>query len=257
MPGFADSLNRLYDRRGVKIAAWSVGILVWIPFVFVLLIVLGINPIFTMGVTKLGSDALKVPVELRRASVSFAGKLRLGRFEIRNPPGYSEAEAASFDGMYAEVPFKSVFRREIDIPVLTVVNPVFNMELGEGKKPSNWARIMNNLAESLPKKDEPEPPDGEKRFKIGELKIVNPTICYRSSLFPDGLVLHLKDVELKQIGNAPGSRSKFYIVLASIFQAILTGGIQDKDLPGEVRGPLKEELTAASKAFGDLFEGIK
>ena len=46
-------------------------------------------------------------------------------------------------------------------------------------------------------------------------------------------------------------------VLASILQAILTGGIQDKDLPGDVRGPLKAELTAASKAFGDLFDGIK
>jgi len=254
---FADSLNRISDRRGVRIAAWTLAVLVWIPFLFVLLMVVGINPIFTMGVTKLGSDALKVPVTLRRASVSFAGKLRLGHFEILNPPGYSEIEAASFEGMYAEVPFKTVFRQEIDIPVLTVVNPVFNLELGDGKKPSNWARIMKNLAESLPKKDEPQPPDGDKRFKIGELKIVNPTICYRSSMFPDGLILHLKDVELKQVGNASGSRSKIYIVLATILQVMITGGIEEKDLPGNVKGALREELSAAAEAFGDIFEGIK
>ena len=254
---FPDTLNRLYDRRPVKIAAWAVAVIVWIPFVFVLLMVLGINPIFTMGVTKLGSDALKVPVTLRRASVSFAGKLRLGRFEIRNPPGYTETEAASFDGMYAEVPFRSVFGQDIELPVLTVVNPVFNLELGDGKKPSNWGRIMKNLAESLPPKDETPPPDGEKRFKIGELKIVNPTIVYRSSLVPEGAVLHLKDVELKQVGNAPGSRSKLYIVLASIFQAVLTGGIRDKDLPDDVRGAFRSELSAAAKTFGEIFEGIK
>ena len=256
-PSFADTINRFYDRRGVKIAAWSVAVLVWIPFLFVFLMVLGINPIFTMGVTKLGSDALRVPVTLRRASVSFAGKLRLARFEIRNPPGYSEMEAASFDGMYAEVPFKSVFRQHIEIPVLTVINPVFNLELGDGKKPSNWAQIMKNLAESLPSKDEPQPPDGDKRFKIGELKIVNPTVCYRSSLFPEGLIFHLRDVELKQVGNAVGSRSKTYIVLASILQAILTGGIKEKDLPDNVRGVMSDELRAASKAFGDIFEAIK
>src|SRR5438067_8623661 len=112
---FADGLNRLYDRRGVKIAAWSLAVLVWIPFLFVLLMVMGINPIFTMRVTKLGSDALKVPVKLRRASVSFAGKLRLGHFEIQNPPGYTEIEAASFEGLYAEVPIKVIFRQDIDI----------------------------------------------------------------------------------------------------------------------------------------------
>lgn len=251
------SLNQFYDRRPVKIAAWTLAVLVWIPFLFVILMVLGINPIFTMGVTKLGSDALKVPVTLRRASVSFAGKLRLGRFEIQNPPGYTGVEAASFDGMYAEVPFRSVFAQDIDLPVLTVVNPVFNLEMADGDKPSNWARIMKNLAESLPKKDETPPPDGEKRFKIGELKILNPTIVYRSSLIPEGTVLHLKDIELKQVGNAPGSRSKLYIVLASIFQAVLTGGIQEKDLPDDVRKTFKEEVSAAAKAFGEIFEGIK
>ena len=254
---FADGLNRFYDRRPVKIAAWSVAVLVWIPFLFVILMVLGINPIFTMGVTKLGSDALKVPVTLRRASVSFAGKLRLGRFEIRNPAGYTATEAASFDGMYAEVPFRSVFGQDIEMPVLTVVNPVFNLEVGDGKKPSNWGRIMKNLEESLPKKDETPPTDGEKRFKIGELKILNPTIVYRSSLIPEGTVLHLKDIELKSVGNAPGSRSKLYIVLASIFQAVLTGGIQDKDLPEDVRGAMRDEVKAAAKAFGEIFEGIK
>jgi hypothetical protein len=251
-PSFATRLNRFYDRRPVKIAAWTVAAAVWLPFLFVLLMVLGINPIFTMGVTKLGSDALKVPVQLRRASVSFAGKLRLGRFEILNPPGYSETEAASFDGMYAEVPFRSVFGQEIEIPVLTVVNPVFNLELGDGKKPSNWGRIMKNLAESLPKKDETPPPDGEKRFKIGELKILSPTILYRSSFAPEGIVLHLKDVELRQVGNAPGSRSKLYIVLASIFQGVLTGGIKDKDLPGDVTGALKDELKAFTELLGEV-----
>jgi uncharacterized protein involved in outer membrane biogenesis len=245
-------------RRILRIAGWTSAVLVWIPFLVVLLTVMGINPLFTMAVTKLGSDTLKVPVTLRRASVSFAGKLSLGRFEIHNPKGYSEMEAASFDGLFARVPFRSVFFvQDMEIPVLTVENPVFNLEMQKGK-PSNWAVIMKNLAQSLPKKDEPVPPDDEKRFKVGELKIINPIVYYRSPTFPNAIRIDLKDVELKQVGNAPGSRSKLYIVLASIFQAILTGGIQEgKDLPRDVKGALTEELSEMSKAFGDAFQGIK
>ncbi len=254
---WVSSLNDFWDRRGVKPVAWTLAVLVWLPFLFVILTVLGINPIFTTAVTKLGSKALKVPVTLHRASVSFSGRLRLGPLQIANPPEFTRSEAVSFEGMYAEVPIRSLFSREIEIPVLTVVKPVFNLEMGGKKHPSNWAVLMKNLSESLPKKDQPEPADGEKRFIIRDLKIVNPVVRYRSPTFPDGIDLDLKDVELKKIGNTPDSRSKTYIVLASIFQAVLTGGIKDKHLPGEVRGPLSDELGAASKAFGEAFGGIK
>jgi len=255
---FAERLNRFWGRRGVKPVAWTLAALAWIPFLFVLLMVLGINPIFTAAVKKLGSDALRVPVTLRRASVSFSGKLRLGRFEIHNPPGYSEKQAASFEGMYAEVPVRSLFSQDIDIPVLTVVRPVFDLELGGEKKASNWSVLMKNLSDSLPKKqDGPERPDGEKRFKIGALKIIDPQVRYRSATFPEGIVLDLKDVELTRVGNARGSRSKLYFVLASVLQTVLTGGVKDKGLPDEVGGTLSGELKAASKAFGEVFEGIK
>ena len=70
-------------------------------------------------------------------------------------------------------------------------------------------------------------------------------------------MLHLRDVELERVGNAPGTRSKLYLVLASLLQAILTGGIEDKILPEDVRGKLKEELSAASQAFGIVYEGLK
>ena len=254
----ADTLNRFWDRKIVKISAWTIAAVVWIPFIVVILTVMGINPLFTMGVTKLGSESLKVPVTLGRASISFTGKLSLGRFEIRNPQGFSEMEAASFDGLYAEAPFRSVFFvQDMEIPVLTVVNPVFNLELDRKGKTSNWGVIMKNLARSLPKKGEPVPPDDEKRFKIDELKIVNPVVYYRSSKLKKPIKIDLKDVELKQVGNTPGSRSKLYIVLATILQAVLTGGIEaGDDLPRDVKGALTEELSEMSKLFG-AYRGSK
>ena len=254
---WVSAINAFWDRRGVKPVAWTLAVLVWLPFLFVILMVLGINPIFTMAVKKLGSKALKVPVSLQRASVSFSGKLRLGHLIIANPEQFTRYDAVSFDGLYAEVPLRSLLGNVIEIPVLTVVNPVFNLEMGEKNKPSNWAVLMKNLSQSLPKSNEPATPDSEKHFIIRDLKIVHPIVRYRSTLFPDGIDLDLKDVELKKIGNTSDSRSKTYMVFASIFQAILTGGIKDKNLPGDVRGSLKTELGDVSKAFGQAFEGIK
>jgi hypothetical protein len=253
----ADRLNRLWARRAVKVAAGVLAGLVWIPFLAVLTVVIGVNPLFNRAVEKLGGDALRVPVRLHRASVSFAGRLSLGHFTVDNPAGFAVAEAASFDDLYAEVPLRNVLRQDIDIPVLTVVRPVFNLELGGKGRPSNWGVLMRNLAESLPRKDRPEPPDGEKRFNIASLKILNPVLRYRSPAFPDGMTLNLKDVELKKVGNSSDSRSKTYVVLASIFQAILTGGIKDKSLPKDVSGTLADELAQAGKDFGDILKGMK
>ena len=255
--GIGEALNRFWDRPGVKPVAWTLAVLVWVPFLFVMLMVLGINPIFTAAVSKVGSKALKVPVKLQRASISFSGRVSLGRLEIQNPSQFSEAEAASIEGLYAEIPLRALFGHEIEIPVLTVKRPIFNLEMGEKKQPSNWAVLMKNLSESLPKKGEEEKTDGEKRFKIKDLKILNPLVRYRSPAFPKGIDLDLKDIELKQVGNAPGSSSKTYLVLASLFQALLTGGVKDKHLPSEVRGTLSDELGDASKAFGAAFQGIK
>lgn len=250
-------LNHFWTRRSVRIAAWTTAALLWLPVLAVLSVVVGINPLFNLGIEKLGEKALRVPVRLNRASVSFAGRFSLGRFAIANPGGFEGSDAVSFDELYAEVPLGRVLRQDLDIPVLTVVHPVFNLELGGKDRPSNWGVLMKNLAAALPKKEQPEPPDDEKRFRIGSLRIVNPVIRYQSPTFPNGIRLDLKDVELGRVGNAPDSRSKTYIVLATIFQAILTGGIKDKNLPKEVRGPLGKELSQAAKDFGDVLKGGK
>src|SRR5437660_12614833 len=84
-PTAADRLNRFWAHRGVRIGAWTIAALVWIPFILVVSVVVGINPIFNRAVERLGEKALRVPVKLNRASVSFAGRLSLGHFTIKNP----------------------------------------------------------------------------------------------------------------------------------------------------------------------------
>ena len=44
---------RFWERRGFKVASGILAVLLWLPLIFILLIVLGINPIFTRGVREL------------------------------------------------------------------------------------------------------------------------------------------------------------------------------------------------------------
>jgi hypothetical protein len=118
-PDVADRLNRIWSRPGVKIGAWIVFTLVWIPFLAALSMVIGINPIFNRQVEKLGEKALRVPVRLHRASVSFAGRLSLGRFTIANPPGFAEEDGRLLRRALRRGAPPQLFRQELDIPVLT------------------------------------------------------------------------------------------------------------------------------------------
>lgn len=245
----------LWARKVTRIVAIAVSVLIAIPVLFVLGIVLGINPIVRMGVERLGTDALKVPVQLQRASISFGGQASLQHFSIANPDGFRRWEACSFDALYAAVPIRSAFREEIDIPELTIQHPEFAFELGGKHQPSNWGVLMKNLSQSLPKKGEAPKPDHEKTFRIEKLKIIGPVVHFRTASMDEPLTLHLKDIELQNIGTAPGTRSKTYVVLAAIFQALLTGGIKEgKDLPSDVSGPLAKELSEATKDFGEVLK---
>jgi hypothetical protein len=240
-------------RPGLKLALAAGGILVLLPFLFVLGIVLGINPIVKFGVQNLGSSALKVPVHLGRASISFAGEARLDDFRIANPPGYALPDAGGFDALYARVPIPSAFRSQIDIPELTVQHPEFTFELGGKHHPSNWGVLMKSLAASLPVKAASPTPDDPKTFRVDRIRILEPVIHFRAASLPQGITLHLNNIELRNVGTAPGVRSKTYVLLASILQALLTGGLHEgKQLPSDVTGPFRKELSEAAKSFGEL-----
>jgi len=248
--GTLHRLRDLWRVRGVKIALVTGGLLFLLPALFVLGIVLGINPIVKLGVQKLGSSALKVPVDLRRASISFAGRASLGGFRVANPEGFTRPEAVSFESLYAHVPIPAAFRQNIDIAELTIVHPEFSFELEGKHRPSNWAVLMKNLSQSLPKKDQPEPPGRETTFNIGTLRLVGPVVHFYAPSIPRGITLHLKDIVLEKVGTGPGAHSKTYLILSAAFQALLTGGLKEgKDLPSDVRGPLSKELSEATATF--------
>ncbi len=250
--------ERTWASIPVRIALIVLSVLLWIPVLFILGIVLGINPIVRSAVERLGTTALAVPVRLDRASISFAGAARLGRLSVPNPEGYEGDYALTFQAFMAHIPIPAVFRDVIDVPELTVMQPDFSFVLGGKHERSNWGRLIHNLAEAIPKKGGLEVPTREKQFIIHRLRIVQPIVRFRTKSMGEPIVLHLKDIELKDVGTGPGSKSKTYVVLSAILQALLTGGIKEgKNLPGSVKGPLQDELAEAGKTFSEVLKESK
>lgn len=251
-------IRALWNRRGWRIGFIAGGVLVLLPFLFLVSVVLGINPIVKTVVQNLGTTALEVPVHVDRARISFLGRASLDGVRISNPPDYEEFDALTIQGIYLRVPFNVAFRPEIDVPELRIVRPEFTFELGQGEQPSNWGRLIRNLSESLPKKNEPTPPipsRPERTFRIQTLRIVEPVVKFRIPQMDRVITVRLKDIELKNAGTAPGTPSKTYMILTALLQALLTGGLdQGKDLPSSVKGPLGKELSAAVETFGEVLQ---
>jgi hypothetical protein len=255
---WAEAVRKSLGRSWIRIAVLAGSLLLLLPILFFVGIVLGVNPIVGWGVETLGSEALKVPVQLDRARISFGGRAHLRGFSVGNPSGFQASRAFAFDSLYAEASMRSVFREVVDLPELVIEKPEFWIELGRKGEPSNWTVLMRNLAESLPKRYEGKRADQDKKFVIHRLRIVAPVVHFRSPLLPNGFTVPLKDIELKEIGTAPGTASKTYVVLATILQAILTGGLgEGKDLPGDIRGPLDAELSEAARTFGEVLKSGK
>jgi hypothetical protein len=190
--------------------------------------------------------------------VSFAGRANVKALSVANPSGYQDTNAFTAELLYAQAPLRSIFDEKIDIPELVIVSPQFWYDLNRIGEKSNWGALMKNLGKSHPLKGERRPEDHEKKFVIHRLRIVGPVVHFGGPSIPKGITLHLKDIELRDVGTAPGSASKTYVVFATIFQAILTGTLREgKSLPANVRGPLALELAEAAKTFADILQSVK
>jgi len=65
-----------------------------------------------------------------------------------------------------------------------------------------------------------------------------------------GAEIVLRDIELQGVGTGPGRAAPLSLVLATVFQAMLTGAIDEwAGLPGELR--LDEITSSTSKSYGD------
>lgn len=208
-----------------------------------------IDPIVRRAIRSYLQDTLDTPVRLRSVRILLAGGARIEGLTVLNPPGFREREAFHLQSLEAVSPATAAFRNPIVVQEVLIRQPEFIIEFGEEE--TNWAALIRNASRELEKEKE-EPSDGPGLgFVVRNVQIVQPVLRIApTKLFPDGLLLRFRDVTLERIGNTPDSPTPFYLAVAILIQAILTGETSDGTaIPSAVRSRLGDELLEGGRAI--------
>jgi uncharacterized protein involved in outer membrane biogenesis len=236
-------------HRRLRRLTVALAILVAVPVAVILTIVFGLNPIARSVVEKLGSSAMKVPVVLDRAQINPLGAVRLHRLAIGNPLPFKEVRAFRTDMIAAEIALASAFKDVIEVNELVILHPRMIVEAGREKL--NWGVLMDHLQKPSGKRPVGEVKRKEKKFIIHRIRIVRPVVVIRSpKVSQGGTEIVLRDIQLEGVGSAPGSAATLPLVLATVFQALLTGALDEwGDIPGSLH--LGDITSSTSKSNGN------
>ncbi len=242
-------------RAHRRLRRWTIAlaIVIALPIAVILAVVFGYARFLRTQVENLTSAALKVPVVMDRARVNVTGVVRFDRIAVGNPLPFKEIRAFRVDAVAAEMSLASIFKDTIEVNEVVILHPRMIVEVG--KERINWSVIMDRLKKPAAKPEAEEAKQevkrGEKKFIVRKLRIVRPVVVIRGTNVSNGGVeITLRDIDLEGIGTGPESAAPLSLVLATVFQSILTGAIsQWGDIPGTLR--MGEITAGTSKAYGD------
>jgi uncharacterized protein involved in outer membrane biogenesis len=232
------------SRRRFRLATIILAIIIALPLLLVLAVALWINPIIRKTSEKLATDALGLPVAVDGVRVNLAGRVQLQRLAVGNPLPYKEVRSFRLGRMDAAVSISTLFNQTIEVQDLTLENPELIVEFDKDR--TNWGTIFDNLvkASKAPKVDE------GRKFVIRRIRIAHPVVVVHAKEVPNGVRIQLRDIELRDVGSASGSGSPTYLVLATIFQAIVTGAVdQWTGAPGNLGSTFEADVARGSQPF--------
>lgn len=213
-----------------------------------------IDPIVRSQVERQSAVALKVPTRLNDASVRFSGNATLGKFEIHNPPNFSEPRAVTFERFDLAVPLRELLRDVVHVDQVTVVRPELTLEFTGAK--NNLSTLLDNL--SAGREPGKQSSDG-KKFLIRKLRIQDAIVRFRSDLLSGGVrSITLPAVDLENVGTAEGGATIgeiLGVVLQTLGSAALKAGegLVPADLMNALRGDLQGKIRdLPAKALEEL-----
>lgn len=229
----------------------SIGLVVLIGAVAAVLI----DPIVRSQVEHQSTAALKVPTRLNDASIHFSGSATLGKFEIHNPPNFSEPRAVTFDRFDIAVPPRELLHDVVHVDQVTVVRPELTLEFTGAK--NNLSALLDNL--SAGRDPAAKESTGGKKFLIRKLQIKDAIVRFRSDLLSGGVrSVTLPAIDLENIGTAEGGATMgeiLGVLLQTLGSAALKAGQglvpADllKNLQGELQGKIRD---LPAKALDEL-----
>lgn len=232
--------------RRVRRIAVTLALVLAAPCLLLVAVLIGLNPAIRHAVESMGTDAVGVPVGLEDVRVNIIGGLHLTRFSIGSPKGFREVRSFRFGRLDAAVAPTSLLGRTVEIQEVLLAEPEITIEFDS--RQTNWGVLMEKL---LQKSRKPGVGGDGTKFIIHRLRITRPVVLFRAPSLPKGVLLRLRDIEIQELGSAPGSAATFSLVLATVVQALITGAIEEwTGIPGELGDILGGESDRTTRALG-------
>lgn len=176
-------------KKLIKIVLWTIAIILVLTIVAVLAIPLWLGPT-VRGVANSAVPSLTgCEFKLDQCDINpYSGKIFLGGLSLKNPKGFDEPEAVSFESLKIDLSFASLLTDKIHVNDITLEKP-FVSYVFDGEGTNNFERIAAYVeAHSGSEKKEKEAKDDDKKdgpkVLIDRLCINGTKVKYRKVLIP-------------------------------------------------------------------------
>lgn len=180
--------------------------------VFVL-IVIGLvfysSSIISTAITKIGTEALGVPVHVQNVDLSFLkGEAKITGLSVDNPEKYKNEKAVSLGEIYVKLNTKSLMSNKVMVESVRVSAPEVFYE--SDLKSSNLKDIQNNLAAKLPKKSAQSKTDAQQQPEAAE----QPASSSHAKLQIDSFLIEKAAMHMQV--NTPAGEKKYDVNIPKI-----------------------------------------
>ncbi len=176
-------------KKLIKIVLWTIAIILVLTIVAVLAIPLWLGPT-VRGVANSAVPSLTgCEFKLDQCDINpYSGKIFLGGLSLKNPKGFDEPEAVSFESLKIDLSFASLLTDKIHVNDITLEKP-FVSYVFDGEGTNNFERIAAYVeAHSGSEKKEKKAKDDDKKdgpkVLIDRLCINGTKVKYRKVLIP-------------------------------------------------------------------------
>lgn len=195
---------------------WLIRILIVLAVLILGLLWFGyskIDDLLKLGIEKAGSEALRVPVQLEKASVSvFSGAGSLEGLEIGTPAGFSTPKTLRIGKTEIAIDTAASKEDRIVIKHIRLIEPDIHLELGPGG--TNLNQIANNAratadaitsaAPAASTAPAPSSPQQNMKLQVDEVLISSAKVNASAGVLPGAkAVVTLPEIKLTGLGTGP------------------------------------------------------
>lgn len=257
-------------KKLIKVVLWIIAALVLLTIVAVLAIPLWLGPTVRCVANSAVPGLTGCEFKLDQCDINpYSGKIFLGGLSLKNPKGFDEPEAVSFEALKIDLSFASLLTDKIHVNDITLEKP-FVSYVFDGEGTNNFERIAayveaHSGSEKKEKeaKDDDDKKDGPKVL-IDRLCINGTKVKYRKVLIPIPVptftkIGYGKDDDKKKVDDKnkekkePAEEAKG----ASFEEAgeLIWDSIKDKFSVSGAVGAVGDAAAGAATAVGDAAAG--